>query len=240
LSTCSRPTDESRPGNFIAILESLSAQNSVISFSTIVLLIWGVVSTILGGLYVLAMLLTYPLLDEGIRAVGDVFLRVFNAVGDAFVRVFNAVGDVFVRVFNAVVDVFVKGLNFLPEWARPLTLSVLAASCFDRTFPVAVTFVIGRSVYDGSIETASILKYVAVSLRDVGTTHCPFMTRENISRLFGISMIVAYSPKLSAASMNLIQLAIAGTVGNSIRTPGFNDPNILNTAPQAHTNIPAK
>ncbi len=96
----------------------------------------------------MAMLLTYPLLDEGIRAVGDVFLRVFNAVGDAFVRVFNAVGDVFVRVFNAVVDVFVKGLNFLPEWARPLTLSVLAASCFDRTFPVAVTFGIGRSVYD--------------------------------------------------------------------------------------------
>jgi hypothetical protein len=53
-------------------------------------------------------------------------------------------------------------------------------------------------------------------------------------------MIVAYSPKLSAAAMNLIQLAIAGTFGNSIRTHGFHDPNIFNTAPLAHTDIPAK
>jgi hypothetical protein len=58
------------------------------------------------------MLLKNPLLDEGIRSVDDVFLRVFNAVGDAFVRVFNSVGNVFVKVFNAVVDAFMKGLIF--------------------------------------------------------------------------------------------------------------------------------
>ena len=151
-------------------------------------MIGGTVTTIVGCVYVL----THPSFYEGIKAVVDSFVKGITAVVDSFVK--------------GIVNV----LNFLPEWARPLALSLFAASCFDRNFPVVVTYGIGRSVYDGSIETANILRYAAVSLRDVATTLWPFMTRENISRFFGISMMVAYSPKLAAAAMNLIRLAFAG------------------------------
>ena len=182
-------------------------------------MIGGTVTTIVGCVYVL----THPSFYEGIKAVVDSFVKGITAVVDSFVK-----------GITAVVDSFVKGivivLNFLPEWARPLSLSVFAASCVDRKFPVVITNGIGRSVYDGSIETANILRYAAVSLRDVATALWPFMTTENISLFFGISMMMAYSLKLAAAAMNLIQLAFAGIVGNSIRTPGINDPNFLNTS----------
>ena len=138
-----QPIQPSNPGlqRILQALENLSNQNSAISFSTIVLMIGGTVTTIVGCVYVL----THPSFYEGIKAVVDSFVKGITAVVDSFVK-----GLVIV-------------LNFLPEWARPLSLSVFAASCVDRKFPVVITNGIGRSVYDGSIETANILRYAAVS-----------------------------------------------------------------------------